>query len=43
MFEAKGVVNAQERLTLLVGDVRQPFPDAAKEAQVCGVCKGLHM
>lgn len=34
MFEAKGVTNAKERLQLLVGDVRQPFPAAAQEAQV---------
>lgn len=34
MFEAKGVTNAKERLQLLVGDVRQPFPPAAQEAQV---------
>jgi hypothetical protein len=34
MFEAKGVTNAKERLQLLVGDVRQPFPAPAQEAQV---------
>lgn len=34
MFEAKGVKGAKERLQLLVGDVRQPFPDAAQGAQV---------
>jgi hypothetical protein len=34
MFEAKGVTNAKERLQLLVGNVRQPFPAAAQEAQV---------
>jgi hypothetical protein len=36
MFEAKGVTNASERLQLLVGDVRQPFPEPAREAQVGG-------
>lgn len=33
MFESKGVKGAKERLQLLVGDVRQPFPQAAQEAQ----------
>lgn len=37
MFEAKGVAGAAERLTLLAGDVREPFPTAAKEAKVCWV------
>jgi hypothetical protein len=34
MFEAKGVAGAAERLTLVVGDVRQPFPQQAQQAQV---------
>jgi len=34
MFEAKGVTQAKQRLQLLVGDVRQPFPPPAREAQV---------
>jgi hypothetical protein len=34
MFEAKGVKGANERLQLLVGDVRQPFPQPAQEAKV---------
>jgi hypothetical protein len=34
MFEAKGVKGAKERLQLLVGDVRQPFPQPAQEAKV---------
>lgn len=40
MFEAKGVTGAKERLQLLVGDVRQPFPGPAQEAQVrtLGAC-----
>lgn len=42
MFEAKGVTNAKERLQLLVGDVRQPFPAAAQEAQVGQLFGTLH-
>ncbi len=34
MFEAKGVKGAKDRLQLLVGDVRQPFPAPAQEAKV---------
>eukprot|EP00882_Tetradesmus_deserticola_P009252 GHRQ01009762.1.p1 GENE.GHRQ01009762.1~~GHRQ01009762.1.p1 ORF type:complete len:396 (+),score=158.11 GHRQ01009762.1:234-1421(+) len=34
MFEAKGVTGAAQRLTLMSGDVRQPFPQQAQQAQV---------
>jgi hypothetical protein len=34
MFEAKGIKGAAQRLQLLVGDAREPFPAAAKEAKV---------
>lgn len=34
MFEAKGVAGAAGRLTLMSGDVRQPFPQQAQQAQV---------
>ncbi|KAF6265260.1 S-adenosyl-L-methionine-dependent methyltransferase [Scenedesmus sp. NREL 46B-D3] len=34
MFEAKGVTGAAGRLTLMSGDVRQPFPQQAQQAQV---------
>ena len=34
MFESKGVTKAAERLQLLVGDAREPFPQEAKAAQV---------
>jgi len=34
MFESKGVTKAAERLHLLVGDAREPFPQEAKAAQV---------
>ena len=33
-FEAKGVQNPQERLTRVHGDVREPFPDAVRAANV---------
>jgi hypothetical protein len=34
MCEVKGVAGAAERLTLVVDDVRQPFPQQARQAQV---------
>lgn len=40
MFEAKGVKGAAQRLQLLVGDAREPFPAAAKEAGVRGWAEG---
>jgi hypothetical protein len=41
MFEAKGVSDAAGRLTLVVGDVRKPFPPAAQQAQVRAACRTL--
>jgi hypothetical protein len=40
MFEAKGVAGAAQRLSLITGDVREPFPQQAREAQV-GCCCSL--
>lgn len=34
MFGAKGIEHAEERVTLVVGDVMQPFPDKVQKADV---------
>ena len=34
MFEAKGIEGAKERVSLVVGDVMQPFPEAVQKAGV---------
>lgn len=34
MFGAKGIEHAEERVSLVVGDVMQPFPDTVQQAGV---------
>lgn len=34
MFGAKGIEHAEESVTLVVGDVMQPFPDKVQKADV---------
>ena len=34
MFGAKGIQNAEERVSLVVGDVMQPFPETVQQAGV---------
>ena len=34
MFGAKGIEHAEERVTLVVGDVMQPFPDNVQKAGI---------
>lgn len=34
MFGAKGIKNAQDRISLVVGDVMEPFPEEVQKAGV---------